>query len=193
MVNRGGGEGESLGTVFLALQCAAHLAAAAVVVHEKPFRSAAHPLALRHDVGVVGRGKEERAADRGIVGSGRTGNAAIAVALVRSGRRRRRGDKGSSGEEVVPAKKRRGRPQKRFASKIDQADVENFVEQVDADQEADDAKLKNSAAAGGTKRGRPLKEGSNIAVEDTNSTVRLSSDELTRTNGFRQIGSQLKN
>jgi hypothetical protein len=102
-------------------------------------------------------------------------------------------DKGSSGEEVVPAKKRRGRPQKRFASKIDQADVENFVEQVDADQEADDAKLKNSAAAGGTKRGRPLKEGSNIAVEDTNSTVRLSSDELTRTNGFRQIGSQLKN
>jgi hypothetical protein len=74
LVNRGGGEGESLGTVFLALQCAAHLAAAAVVVHEKPFRSAAHPLALRHDVGVVGRGKEERAADRGIVGSGRTGN-----------------------------------------------------------------------------------------------------------------------
>ncbi|KAL5672790.1 hypothetical protein ACJX0J_017096, partial [Zea mays] len=71
---KGGGEGESLGTVFLALQCAAHLAAAAVVVHEKPFRSAAHPLALRHDVGVVGRGKEERAADRGIVGSGRTGN-----------------------------------------------------------------------------------------------------------------------
>jgi hypothetical protein len=103
-------------------------------------------------------------------------------------------DKGSSGEEVVPAKKRRGRPQKRFASKIDQADVENFVEQVDADQEeADDAKLKNSAAAGGTKRGRPLKEGSNIAVEDTNSTVRLSSDESTRTNGFRQIGSRRKN
>jgi hypothetical protein len=94
----------------------------------------------------------------------------------------------------VPAKKRRGRPQKRFASKIDQADVENFVEQVDADQEeADDAKLKNSAAAGGTKRGRPLKEGSNIAVEDTNSTVRLSSDESTRTNGFRQIGSRRKN
>jgi hypothetical protein len=75
-------------------------------------------------------------------------------------------DNGSNGEEVVPTKKRRGRPQKRFASKIDQADVENFVEQVDADQEeADDAKLKNSAATGGTKRGRPLKEGSNIAVE----------------------------
>jgi hypothetical protein len=103
-------------------------------------------------------------------------------------------DKGSSGEEVVPVKKRRGRPQKLFASKIDQADVENFVEQVDADQEeADDAKLKNNTTAGGTKRGRPLKEGSNIAVEDTNSTIRLSSDESMRTNGFRQIGSRRKN
>jgi hypothetical protein len=103
-------------------------------------------------------------------------------------------DKGSSGEEVVPAKKRRGRPQTCFASKIDQADVENFVEQVDADQEeAGDAKLKNSAAAGGPKRGRLLKGRSNIAIEDTNSTVRLSSDESTRTNGFTQIGSRRKN
>ena len=102
-------------------------------------------------------------------------------------------DKGSSGEEVVPAKKRRGRPQKHFANKIDQADVENFVEKVDGDQEVDDAKLKNSAAAGGNKRGRPLKEGSNIVIEDSNSIVRSSSDESTRTNGFRQIGSRRKN
>ena len=102
-------------------------------------------------------------------------------------------DKGSSGEEVVPAKKRRGRPQKHFANKIDQADVENFVEKVDGDQEVDDAKLKNSAAAGGNKRGRPVKEGSNIVIEDSNSIVRSSSDESTRTNGFRQIGSRRKN
>jgi hypothetical protein len=81
LVNRGGGEGEALGTVFLALQCAVHLAATDVVAHEKPFRSAAHPLALRHDVGAVGRGKEEWAADRGI-GSVRTGNG------VGAGRRR---------------------------------------------------------------------------------------------------------
>lgn len=47
LVNRGGGEGEALEAVFLALQCAAHLAAAAVVAHEKRFRAAAHPLALR--------------------------------------------------------------------------------------------------------------------------------------------------
>ncbi|CAD6238488.1 unnamed protein product [Miscanthus lutarioriparius] len=44
LVNRGG---EALEVVFLALQCAAHLAAAAVVAHEKRFRAAAHPLTLR--------------------------------------------------------------------------------------------------------------------------------------------------
>jgi ATP-binding cassette subfamily C (CFTR/MRP) protein 1 len=43
-VNRAG---EALEAVFLALQCAAHLAAAAVVAHEKRFRAATHPLTLR--------------------------------------------------------------------------------------------------------------------------------------------------
>lgn len=103
-------------------------------------------------------------------------------------------DKGSSGEEIVPARKRRGRPQKRFADKIDQVDVENFVEKVEVDEEeVDDVKTKNSTAAGGNKRGRPLKEGSNIVVEDNSSVLRSSSDESTRTNGFRQIGSRRKN
>ncbi|KAJ1283803.1 hypothetical protein BS78_03G154600 [Paspalum vaginatum] len=39
--------GEALEAAFLALQCAAHLGAAAVVAHEKWFRAAAHPLTLR--------------------------------------------------------------------------------------------------------------------------------------------------
>jgi hypothetical protein len=103
-------------------------------------------------------------------------------------------DKGNSGEEVVPARKRRGRPQKRFAEKIDQTDIENFVEKVDGDEEQlDDAKLKNGTAAVGNKRGRPLKEGSNIVVEENNSSIRSSSDESARTNGFRQNGSRRKN
>ena len=102
-------------------------------------------------------------------------------------------DKGSSGEEVVPARKRRGRPQKRFADKIDQTDVENFVEKVDGDgEEVDDVKLKNSTSSVGNKRGRPLKEGSNLVLEENNSSIRSSSDESTRTNGFRQIGSRRK-
>ncbi|WVZ71174.1 hypothetical protein U9M48_019792 [Paspalum notatum var. saurae] len=39
--------GDALEAAFLALQCAAHLGAAAVVAHEKRFRAAAHPLTLR--------------------------------------------------------------------------------------------------------------------------------------------------
>jgi hypothetical protein len=103
-------------------------------------------------------------------------------------------DKGSSGEEVVPARKRRGRPQKRLAEKIDQTEIENFVEKVDGDEEQlDDAKLKNITAAVGNKRGRPLKEGSNIVVEENNSSIRSSSDESARASGFRQNGSRRKN
>ncbi|CAM0944527.1 unnamed protein product [Alopecurus aequalis] len=100
-------------------------------------------------------------------------------------------EKGSSGEEVVPARKRRGRPQKRFAeNKIEQVDVENFVEDVDGGDE--DAKLK--AGAAGVKRGRPLKESPNTVLveENSNSSVRSSSDESARTNGFRQIGNRRK-
>jgi hypothetical protein len=107
---------------------------------------------------------------------------------------RRHEEKGSSGEEVVPERKRRGRPQKRFAEKIDQTDIENSVEKVDVDEEQlDAAKLNNGTAAVGNKRGRPLKEGSNIVVEENNSSIRSNSDESTRTNGFRQNGSRRKN
>lgn len=85
-------------------------------------------------------------------------------------------DKGSSGEEVVPARKRRGRPQKRFAEKIEQTDVENFVEKVDGDEEEiDDVKMKNSTSSVGNKRGRPLKEGSNLVLEE----IALTFDQAT--------------
>jgi hypothetical protein len=95
-------------------------------------------------------------------------------------------EKGSSGEEVVPARKRRGRPQKH---KIEVVDVENFVEDVDGGDE--DAKLKASA---GVKRGRPLKESPNTVLveENSNSSIRSSSDESARTNGFRQTGNRRK-
>lgn len=103
-------------------------------------------------------------------------------------------EKGSSGEEVVPARKRRGRPQKH---KIEQVDVENFVEDVDGGDE--DAQLKasrlekNIAGAAGVKRGRPLKESPNTVLEEnSNSSVRSSSDESARTSGFRQIGNRRK-
>jgi len=105
-------------------------------------------------------------------------------------------EKGSSGEEVVPERKRRGRPQKH---KIEVVDVENFVEDVDGGDE--DAKLKASrleknitTGPAGVKRGRPLKESPNTVLveENSNSSVRSSSDESARTSGFRQIGNRRK-
>ncbi|XP_047077840.1 uncharacterized protein LOC124688167 [Lolium rigidum] len=100
-------------------------------------------------------------------------------------------EKGSSGEEVVPVRKRRGRPQKH---KIEVVDVENFVEDVDGGENEDAKPKKNMVGAAGVKRGRPLKESPNTVLveENSNSSVRSSSDESARTNGFRQIGNRRK-
>ncbi|CAL5047563.1 unnamed protein product [Urochloa decumbens] len=116
-------------------------------------------------------------------------------------------DKGSSGEEVlVPARKRRGRPQKRVAAeKIIEAEVKK-LEADDGDEDyvmgaGDGAKLKGSrtehasAGAGGNKRNRVPKEeedGSNLDMEENSSSTRSSNDESTRSNGFRQSGSRRK-
>jgi hypothetical protein len=106
-------------------------------------------------------------------------------------------DKDSSGEEVVvPARKRRGRPQKRVAQKINQAEVKE-VDGGDEDYKVgagDDAKLRASRAeniSAGTstnKRNRVPKEeeDSNLDMEEN------SNDESTRSNGFRQVGSRRK-
>jgi hypothetical protein len=117
-------------------------------------------------------------------------------------------DKGSSGEEVVvPARKRRGRPQKCVAAeKIIEAEVKK-LEVDDGDEDyvvgaGDGAKLKGSrtehasAGAGSNKRNRVPKEeeedGSNLNMEENSSSTRSSNDESTRSNGFRQSGSRRK-
>jgi hypothetical protein len=113
-------------------------------------------------------------------------------------------DKGSSGEEVVvPARKRRGRPQKRVAEKINQAEVKE-VDDGDVDYKlgaGDDAKLKASraenisAGTGTNKRNRVPKEeeDSNLDMEENSSSTRsTSNDESTRSTGFRQVGSRRK-
>uniref|UniRef100_A0ACD5ZMB5 Uncharacterized protein n=1 Tax=Avena sativa TaxID=4498 RepID=A0ACD5ZMB5_AVESA len=110
-------------------------------------------------------------------------------------------DKGSSGEEVVPARKRRGRPQKQRppAEKLDLAQAKNSVEGVDdypQGGEGDDAKLKENCPEGnGNKRNRAPKEeeGSNPEMEENSSSTRSSNDEsTTRSSGFRQNGSRRK-
>ena len=119
-------------------------------------------------------------------------------------------DKGSSGEEVaVPARKRRGRPQKRVAAeKIIEAEVKKLEEADDGDDDyvvgaGDGAKLKGSTGVelkgstgvGTNKRNRVPKEeeeGSNLDMEENSSSTRSSNDESTRSNGFRQSGSHRK-
>ena len=118
-------------------------------------------------------------------------------------------DKGSSGEEVaVPARKRRGRPQKRVAAeKIIEVEVKKLEEADDGDEDyvvgaGDGATLKVSRTEhaspgnGSNKRNRVPKEeeeGSNLDMEENSSSTRSSNDESTRSNGFRQSGSRRKN
>jgi len=125
-----------------------------------------------------------------------------------NGRSRTHEDKESSGEEVVvPARKRRGRPQKRVAAeKIIEAEMKKLeVAADDGDVDyvvgaGDGAKLKGSrtehasAGAGGNKRNRLPKEEeeSNLDVEENSSSTRSSNDESIRSNGFRQSGSRRK-
>uniref|UniRef100_A0A0E0A8V8 Uncharacterized protein n=1 Tax=Oryza glumipatula TaxID=40148 RepID=A0A0E0A8V8_9ORYZ len=116
-------------------------------------------------------------------------------------------DKGSSGEEVVPARKRRGRPQKRIVDKVvDQAEAKNLAEGDDGDAdyqqgEGEDggakpkaSRTEKSSAGKGNKRNRLPKEeeSSNLDLEENSSSTRSSNDESTRSNGFRQNGSRRK-
>ena len=125
-----------------------------------------------------------------------------------NGRSRTHEDKESSGEEVVvPARKRRGRPQKRVAAeKIIEAEMKKLeaaADDGDVDYvvgAGDGAKLKGSriehasAGAGCNKRNRVPKEeeDSNLDMEENSSSTRSSNDELIRSNGFRQSGSRRK-
>lgn len=117
--------------------------------------------------------------------------------------RRSHEDKGSSGEEVVPARKRRGRPLKqRIAVNVDQREVKDLVEGVDGNADYQqggrdgDSKLKEDDSVGnGKKRSKvPKDESANLdlELEENSSSTRSKNDESTRSNGFRQNGSRRK-
>jgi hypothetical protein len=121
------------------------------------------------------------------------------------------GYKGSNGEEVVPARKRRGRPQKQRVAATEKPDlaaedkilVEGVDGNVDYHQqqgEGDDARLKENYSEGnGSKRNRVPKEESSSnhdMEENSSSTTRSSNDESTTaarsSAGFRLNGSRRK-
>ncbi|XP_008776263.1 uncharacterized protein LOC103696424 [Phoenix dactylifera] len=105
-------------------------------------------------------------------------------------------DPGSGGEEVLPAYKRRGRPQKPLKEDIDEEDTAKIEE-----EEGDDAKpfalskdIKGSTVENGKKRKRysQVKENSESVLEENGTGVRSINEESTRSNGFRQNGSRRK-
>ncbi|KAM0918574.1 hypothetical protein ACQ4PT_008764 [Festuca glaucescens] len=99
-------------------------------------------------------------------------------------------DAGSGAEEVIPAYKRRGRPQKLRKDDID--DEEEDMDKVEDD--GDGAKKvaaskdsKGVAENGGKKRRRPSKRGPDSVAEEK------AGEPARPLNGFRQNGSRRKN
>lgn len=106
-------------------------------------------------------------------------------------------DAGSGEEEKIPVQKRRGRPQKPLKDEIDEEDFEKAEE-----DESENAKngvstkdLKSSVSAeNGKKRKRNLqvKEKSDSVKVENDVGTRSSTDDSTKSNGFRHIGSRRK-
>lgn len=100
-------------------------------------------------------------------------------------------DAGSGAEEVIPAYKRRGRPQKLRKDDIDDEEEDTAKVEDDGDgakKVAASKDLKGAAAEnGGRKRRRQSKRGSESAVEEKDG------GPARPLNGFRQNGSRRKN
>uniref|UniRef100_A0ACD5Y0L3 Uncharacterized protein n=1 Tax=Avena sativa TaxID=4498 RepID=A0ACD5Y0L3_AVESA len=101
-------------------------------------------------------------------------------------------DAGSGAEEVIPAYKRRGRPQKLRKDAVEDEEEEDMGK---VDEDGDGAKKTNlpskdskgaAAENGGKKRRRQSKRGSDSVAEDK------SGEPARPLNGFRQNGSRRK-
>lgn len=106
-------------------------------------------------------------------------------------------DLGSGEEEKIPAQKRRGRPQKLFKDEIDE-EVVKKIDGQDGENGKDGIVSKETtssvAAENGKKRKRTLlsKEKSDITKEENGVGARSNTEDSTKSNGFRHIGSRRK-
>lgn len=105
-------------------------------------------------------------------------------------------DTGSGEEEKIPAQKRRGRPQKPLKDEIDEEEVEKIE-----DEDSEIAKtgipskeMKSPATENGKKRKRnsQVKEKPDSVKEENGNGTRSSTDDSTKSNGFRHNGSRRK-
>ncbi|XVE61239.1 hypothetical protein DITRI_Ditri06bG0023600 [Diplodiscus trichospermus] len=108
-----------------------------------------------------------------------------------------REDPGSGEDEKIPASKRRGRPQKQLNDDIEEDEVEK------TEEDGEDVKcsipikeMKNQAALeNGRKRKRSTlsKENMDSVKKENGITTKSSTDDSTKSVGYRQNGSRRKN
>ncbi|KAF9686458.1 hypothetical protein SADUNF_Sadunf03G0160700 [Salix dunnii] len=107
-------------------------------------------------------------------------------------------DTGSGEEEKIPAQKRRGRPQKPLKDDNDEEEVEK-IEDENAGKGKTNITSKDTksqtAAENGKKRKRysQAKEKPDSLKEENGVGTRSSTDDSTKSNGFRHNGSRRKN
>ncbi|KAA0042286.1 hypothetical protein IC582_003311 [Cucumis melo] len=107
-------------------------------------------------------------------------------------------DAGSGEEEKIPAQKRRGRPQKPLKDEIDEEEAEKIEDEDSENLKGSDIvskEMKNPPAAENGKRRRrnsQVKEKLDPVKDENGDGTRSSTDESTRSNGFRHNGSRRK-
>ncbi|XP_015875934.1 uncharacterized protein LOC107412633 [Ziziphus jujuba] len=106
-------------------------------------------------------------------------------------------DPGSGEEEKIPTQKRRGRPQKPLKDEMDEEENEKIEEDDSENAKAgiSTKEMKSPPAAeNGKKRKRysQVKEKSDSVNEENGVGTRSSTDDSTKSNGFRHNGSRRK-
>lgn len=107
-------------------------------------------------------------------------------------------DAGSGEEEKIPAQKRRGRPQKSLKDEIDEEEAEKMEDDDSENLKGSDIVSKEMkippAAENGKRRRRnsQVKEKLDPVKDENGDGTRSSTDESTRSNGFRHNGSRRK-
>ncbi|KAA8528130.1 hypothetical protein F0562_035619 [Nyssa sinensis] len=107
-------------------------------------------------------------------------------------------DPGSGEEEKIPIQKRRGRPQKPLKDEIDEEEEAEKMEEEDSEitkNGVSSKEMKSSTAAeNGKKRKRNLqaKEKQDTIKEENGVGTRSSTNDLSKSNGFRHNGSRRK-
>ncbi|KAI3910579.1 hypothetical protein MKW98_027861 [Papaver atlanticum] len=105
-------------------------------------------------------------------------------------------DLGSGGEEILPAYKRRGRPQKPLKDEIDDEGIEEILDKDEENIKSTNL-IKEVKTPAAVENGRKRKK--NSQVKENTDTVKeeigveaRSSAEIIKSNGFRQNGSRRK-